>query len=209
MGKPKPKWKTIRGERVLVDDPMIPIVRTARRQLEARADGPLGWLVDFVRSEPEQWVPGNSEAHGHCLLALVYGPMSDNLIAFPYPIQAITPAEVVALHGELRASLMRLVNAPGMMDVPSAERRETLVRVSERNAKPAAFTIMPRGANRKVPIRTPLFQAVKELILATDRLIACRHCGRPHLALRKRLFCEHRCLQAWYDARRPRKGGRR
>jgi hypothetical protein len=49
------------------------------------------------------------------------------------------------------------------------------------------------------PFRTLLFHHVAEWIAATDRLVACRQCGKPCLALKKRRYCGPDCLQAWHD----------
>lgn len=72
--------------------------------------------------------------------------------------------------------------------------RETLVSAAGPSEVPAIF-----GVSRGGPRRTLLFQAVKALVLESDRLMACPTCGEPFLALRKKTFCQSECLQAHHD----------
>ena len=198
MRKPKP-WKPRAGESELLDQ-----VRRAGEQLEAAPGGPLGWLVAFVAQDPKAWLPGEGEAHGFRLLALVHrNRIPPNLVGGTniYPLK---PREVVALHGELRAFLMKAVTAPGrpaavMISVPTEGLESCLVRATAPGVKPAIFSYSRGG-----PFRTMLFQEVAALIVASDRLLACPgpRCGQPFLALRKRVFCSDKCAQQFHDARK-------
>jgi hypothetical protein len=58
--------------------------------------------------------------------------------------------------------------------------------------------------NRGGPRRTLLYQAVKQLVVASDRLMGCPMCGRPFLARLKKKFCSSGCLREWYDKRSKR-----
>ena len=188
-------------------DPMIPLIRRARQQIAARPGGPLGWLVEFVREDADTWLPGDVEAHGHRLLALVYAPMSDNVVALGRGrISPLTPTSIVETHAELRAFVRALVTvqAGTEIEVPTEGLKEMLVRTQAPGVKPASW-----GIGRGGPRRTLLYQTVKALVAGQDRLIACPECGKPFLALRKKKFCDTPCLQAWWDAKRSRKGSGR
>lgn len=188
-------------------DPMLPLIRKARQQIEESPGSALGWLLDFLRrSEPAQWLPGEVEAHGYRLLALVYGPLPESLLSFlDGHVPPVTPADVESIHAEMRAFFRDLVTLPAgtPIKIPTDDLHQVLVRATAPSEKPAVFVIGSAGG----PRRTILFQTVRELILKHgDRLIACPRCKEPFLALRKRLFCSSKCLQAWYDAKRPKKG---
>ena len=192
-----------------IGDPMIPLIRKARQQIEAEQGGALGWLVRFVREQPEGWLPGDIEAHGYRLLALVYGPLGETtrLLGTGH-IPPITPSSVVEIHAELGAFLRELVtvSVATWVKIPTDDLSEGFVRASTPGHKPAIF-----GISRNGPRRTLLFQAIKALILASDRLMACPgpKCGKPFLALRKKKFCGSTCLQNWHDERRKTKTGSR
>ena len=198
-----------RGARALEDD-MVVQIRRAWQQIDAEAGGALAWLTGFVREDPSRWLPGEQEAHGYRMLALVYGRMPDNLLRLGQDIPPITPASVEETHGELRAFLRQLVRVPAgvPVPVPTEGLAEALVRATAPGERRAIF-----GTSRGGLRRTLLFQAVKELIIvAGDRLTACPgpECGEPFLALRKKKFCSSSCLQRWHDARRSKtKGGPR
>jgi len=187
-----------------LDDKMVGQIRRAWQQIDAEAGGALGWLTGFVRGDPSRWLPGEREAHGYRLLALVYGRLPDNLVRFRSDIPQIAPASVEEIHAELGAFLRKLVQAPaGVVPVPTEGLEESLFRATAPGEKRAMF-----GTSRGGPRRTLLFQAVKKLILETgDRLTACPECREPFLALRKKKFCQSTCLQRWWDAKRPKKGG--
>lgn len=205
--------KRQRGHGETPGDPMIPLIRAAREQIEDEEGGPLGWLVGFVRKDRR--LPGDVEADGHRLLALVYGPMPPNLLQLGSgDIPPITPGDVANIHAELRAFLTRLVTAPAgeLIDVPtdglkeaivraSAPSNETLVNAVGPSKVPAIFAVTRGG-----PRRTLLFQAVKALVLESKRLMACPQCKKPFLALRRKKFCSGPCLQIWWDAKRSKKG---
>jgi len=197
------------GRSDAIGDPIIPLIRKARQQIEAEPGAALGWLVRFVREDPERWLPGDMEAHGYRLLALVYGPIGEHVLQRGAGhIPPITPTSVVEIHAELAAFFSELVSgpAPRTVKVPTDDLGKVLIRASAPGEKPAIF-----GISRGGPRRTLLFQAVEALVLASDRLMACPgpKCGKPFLALRKKKFCDSDCLQSWHDERRPKKRGRR
>jgi hypothetical protein len=128
--------------------------------------------------------------------------------------EALTPEEVEALHGELRATVRDLLslNPKGAIRVtiPTDGLTESLVRYTAAGEKPAMFAV----AYGHVVARTAIFQAVKTLILqAGDRLIACPVCGKPFIAVRKQVFCLPRCAQRARNEKRvdkrPRKTNRK
>jgi hypothetical protein len=200
-----------REARVLDDeDEMVGHIRRAWQQIDAEAGGALGWLTGFVREDPSRWLPGEQEAHGYRLLALVYGRLPENLRRHGHGnIPPIKPALVKGSHAELRAFLHELVRIPAgvLLPVPTEGLAESLFRATPPGEKRAIF-----GTSRSGLRRTLLFQAVKGLILEKgDRLTACPGpaCGEPFLALRKKKFCSSTCLQRWWDAKRPKKRGAR
>lgn len=209
MGATKASAKARKRHRAPDDtpgDPMIPLIRKARQQIEAEPGGPLGWLVRFVREDPDTWLPGDVEAHGYRLLAFVYPHLSEKTLALGEPIPPITPYSVEEIHDELRGFFHELVSAPvGQgVTIPTDDLVVSLWRTADPGKKPAAW-----GRGRGGPRRTLLYQEVAELVFRQDRLIACPQCSRPFLALRKKKFCTLECLQTWWDAKRSKKGGAR
>jgi hypothetical protein len=190
---------------------MVPVLRVAGQQIDARPGGRLAWLLEFVREDPARWQPADREAHGNRLLAFIYTPMPPNLLRRVELIEPLAPGDAVeTLQAELRDWLRQLVSAPfgTRVPVPREDLEEVMIRMTAPGEKPSIFALSWGG-----PRRTMLFQAVKLLILRSeDPLIACHTCGEPILALRKRLFCDNRCLQKWHDrekAKQRRKGSPR
>lgn len=202
----------------LPEHEMLRRVRIAGQQIDAAPGGRLGWVLEFVRSDPAKWLPGDQQSHGERLLACALPPIPDNRVSWgpdPDRLRAtLTPAEVRRYHRELRDWLQKLVSYPGGLPgvaVPMKGYQMVLVRATAPGEKPAIFVPSPGG-----PLKTMLFHRVAQWIVATDRLVACLECGKPALALRRRLFCGSECLQAHHDqikiAKRKmekRKGGSR
>jgi hypothetical protein len=188
---------------------MIPMIRRAWQQIDEApgGGGALGWLVSFVREDPEQWVPGDAEARGHRLLAIIYGGIPENVVQLGDEITPLVPEDVVRVHRELLGFFTQLVTAPVLAEirVPTDDLKESIVRLSPPSAESLIAAKGPRAApaifavSRGGPRRTLLFQAVKRLVLASDQLMACPRCRRPFLALRKKKFCSATCLQAHHD----------
>jgi len=177
----------------------------------------LGWVVRFIAEDTASWHPAVRTIHGDCLLALGRGGVPDNLVGGLDLPDALTPEEVDALHGELRATVRELLtrNPTGAFKVPipTDGLMEGLVRCTPAGSKPAMFapSYTPPPAT---PARTAIFQAVKTLLLQVgEPLIACPACQTPFLAVRKMLFCSPRCAQRARndkrEAKRPRKTERR
>jgi hypothetical protein len=192
-------WKNLARE-----DKILGQIRRAWEQIDAEPGGALGWLVKFTREEASGWLPGEAEAHGHRLLALVYGRQPANRVRMgDDDIPPIAPADVAQLHAELRAFFHALVTSGAGMGPPEGL-RVAVIRSTERGEKPAAF----HKTNPGGPRRSILFQVAADLVVASDRLIECKMCGQPFLAARKKLFCTATCLQRWHDARRDKAGQR-
>jgi hypothetical protein len=204
MAKKRPRGEDVKP------DPLIPLIHQARRQLERYPPGgPLGWLVDFARSDPATWLPGDRDAHGHRLLGLIY-PLPENQVRLGSgPIPPITPADVEAFHDELYDFFHRLVtvDAGALVEIPTDGLVEVIVRASARSSEtltldgiagPAAVPAI-FGVSRGGPRKTMLYQEIKQLVIASDRLMSCPRCHRPFLALRKKKFCDKDCLREWHD----------
>jgi hypothetical protein len=200
--------------RTIRADPMLDRLRRAWEQIDATPDGALGWLIRFTREDASRWLPGQAEAHGHRLLALVYGRQPANrLRRDDEDIPPVTATDVVQVHAELGAFFHTLV-APGpkpmlplKVKVPMDDLQVWIVRGTLSGEKPAKFYETYSGSRRSI-----LFHVVKALALASDRLLACKECGKPFVAARKKEFCGSKCLQHWHDTRRDkagRKAGRR
>jgi hypothetical protein len=194
-----PKKKMRRGSKApaFQPDPLIPLIRTARQQIEAAPGGPLGWLLDFTRRDGAKWLPSDVDGHGYRLLALVYEPFPPGLLQRGRGrIPPLSPLDVETTRAELADFFRKLVTAPvgELVPVPTDGLKESLMRTAPPGVKPAHWGIS-RDGNR----RTRLFQTVKELVFEQDRLIACPECGEPFLALRKRKFCRSECLQKHHD----------
>jgi hypothetical protein len=112
--------------------------------------------------------------------------------AFP----VIEPSEVVALHADVYERLRELVNITDKkaITVPLDGMKTHLYRETNPGEKPAVFRLSHGG-----PLRTMLWNQAAWLIAGTDRLLACRYCGEPFLALRKSVFCTPKCAQRWHD----------
>jgi hypothetical protein len=191
---------------------MLPLIRLAGEQIDAQPGGRLAWLLWFIREDPATWQPGDREAHGNRLLAFIYTPMAPNMLSRgDHNIPPLAPADAVeTLQGELRDWLSKVVSSPAgeYVPVPTEGLEKWRVRMTAPGKKPAIFGVSYGG-----PRRTMLFQAVDALIEKSDgRLIACQECGKPILALRKRLFCPDssttRCLQTWHDREKAKQRGK-
>jgi hypothetical protein len=179
----------------IAESEMLRRIRDAMEKLDAEPGGPLAWLVAFARTK--KFLPGEREAHGYRLLALV-NPGARVLVA-ESGITPIAPKTVDTLHRELRTVLRSLVSgAPGRarrVDLPAAGLKVSLVRATAPGVKPAIFGVSLGG-----PLRAMLFQKLKDLIVANgNRLIECPECKEPFLALHKMRFCKSKCRQDWHD----------
>jgi hypothetical protein len=194
------------------------VARLTELQLATQAIGDthatrLAWLVRFIGEDPATWHPAVRGVHGDCLIALAL-PVLNNTVggdALPGPL---TADEIVALHGEIRATVRALLNTnperASMASIPTAGLTESLVRLKKAGQKPALFTVTYGFDNP----RTAIFQAVKTLILqAGERLIGCPDCGTPFIAAHKAQFCTSTCAQRARNKKRedkrPRKTTRR
>ena len=167
MAKKRPP----RGDR-FEPDPLIPLIRKARQQIDGAPGGALGWLLEFVRSDPATWLPGDRDAHGHRLLALIYPPLPENMLQIGRAhIPPVTPGDVEALHDELYEFFRQLVTVDvgAPVKVPTDGLEEVLVRASESiatergkttlvaatgpSAVPAIFGVSRAGPRKHCSIR--------------------------------------------------------
>jgi hypothetical protein len=197
-----------------VPDPLVATIRLAGEHLDELPGGRLGWVLQFLRTDPARWLPGDAEAFASRLLAIVYGPLPPNMLQLGEgPIPPLEPDSVEQMHAELGAFFRQVVSGARLISIPTEGLSEAMCRVDEPeprrqdgdNRPPRSLFVTSLGG----PRRTILYQKIKELILKTDRLVACPQCGRPFLALRKMVYCQQSCLQAWHDAKRPKKGAGR
>src|SRR5262245_27604595 len=101
-----------------LEDKMVGQIRRAWQQIDAGPGGALAWLTGFVREDSSRWLPGEREAHGYRLLALVYGRLPDNLLRRGGDsLPPIAPASVEEIHAELGAFLRELVRVPAGVPV--------------------------------------------------------------------------------------------
>jgi hypothetical protein len=205
-----------RGLRARREREILERVRLAGEELDQVAGGRLGYLVAFVHEDPARWFPEQAALHHYRLMAcatevFVEGELL-SLGSDPLRWRAWgTVARVRRVHRTLRAWFQGLVTTPGRLRsvaVPTIGLKMQLFRMTGPGVKPARFVIARTG-----PLETVLLQRAAEWIRQTDRLVACRECGMPCLALRKRLFCSPPCLQAHHDRKkiekrkREKKGG--
>jgi hypothetical protein len=200
----KPKRKT-------ADDPVLPQIRRAAEQMSKRRGGQLWWLTRFIREDSADWRDGEAADHGLRLLAIAYPAtlVPSLTVIGDRHFEALARTDVEELHAALRDFLRKLVSAPAGKEVlvPTDELQEWLMRANGPVAKSLVQSKEappPRaiwGVIRKASFRTTLFQAVKQLVLAPEgeRLVACKGCGEPTLALRRRRFCTTECGLDWHN----------
>jgi hypothetical protein len=184
------------------EDPILSDIRRAAQQIDQKRGGALAWLTEFVRQAPKTWLDGEAAAHGLRLLAIANpATLAPNVVRLARDMAPLGREEVEAMHRELREFLTRAVSAPAgeAITVPGDDGREALVRATAPGVKPAIY-----GTTRGGSVRTMLFEQVKRMILQPDgaRLVACKQCEQPTLALRRRLFCSQECTGAWHDAQK-------
>jgi hypothetical protein len=182
------------------DEAWVQQLHLARRKVDDAEGGPLGWLVAFANEDPKTWPSAEVELHGLQLLAFVH-PLPPQLVSGA-GLRPLSHRDVLAHQRQIREKLRELVSVPFMrpVTIPTSGLRTALVRTTEPGVKPAPWGLSHHGS----PLTTMLWQRVAELVLQTDRLIACKgpKCGRPFLALRKKLFCTEKCAQRWHDRRK-------
>lgn len=189
------------------DEAILRRVITEGEAMDRKRGGRLAWLVEFARLDPARLDPARWESeyvsiYGYQLLACALGPLSPNLVSFgpESRLVPLTAREVSRLHGALRSWFHQLVTIPGGVPgvpVPTAGLTMMLVRATRPGEKPAIF-----GTSHGGPLRTMLFQRAAGWVAETDRLVACPTCGKPVLALRKRLYCSDGCLQTHHDRKK-------
>jgi hypothetical protein len=177
-------------------------LKIASQQVGASSLSRLAWVVRFVGEKPETWHSATPAAHGDCLHALAGHAIPPNMvggISLPAPMDA---ADVDAIHREVKAFLVAAVGHAVLEPVPirSDGLQVGLVRLSEIRARPAVWSLVYSAAAPAVAV----LHAVKDLVLqAGDRLVACRYCGEPVLAVKKRAFCNEHCAQRFRNEKRP------
>jgi hypothetical protein len=192
------------------------------QELRRTPGGRLGWLVAFLREDPKTWLPEHAVLHGYRLniLAHMYeleGYPSRVMIEIERPAERPSewetpwePARVRRFHHRLRTWMRTLVSEVSgggvhvWVPVPMRGLTLSVARVTPPRHKPATFVLRYHG-----PQETILFYKLTEWIRATDRLVACRQCGEPCLALRKRVFCSPACLQLHHDRKKIEKRKRK
>lgn len=170
-------------------------VRLAGQQLEAHRGGRLGWIVDFAGEDPARWLPGDVAAHGDRLAAFAFGPIPPFVVETGSRLGPMSSAEVKTLHRDVGAFLRALVSDPRrLIPVKQEGLERCLVRVTDPGIKPAIFAESWGG-----PLPAMIFHRLADLIVKSDRLLACKQCGRPFLALRKAIFCGSKCAERWHN----------
>lgn len=193
---PTTKRSTRAGEAMLLDE-----VRLAARDFDRDGiGGALGWIVRFAREDAASWPAADREGHGLRLLAFARPELLLPSLVGGTNVKALSAREVTALHAEIGTVLRGLVSGGragarrAIVAFPSEGLVTALVRVTAPGVKPATFAMSYGG-----PLRTMLFQRLASLVAASDRLLACRHCGGPFLALRKMMFCSPKCAERFHD----------
>lgn len=170
-------------------------VMAAAASIDARGDR-LGWLIQFGREDPSRWLPGEVEAHGFRLLAIALGATEWGVVPMETRMNRTTPLtakETRAMHAAIGGRLRDLVRH-GPLEIPTDGLVQLVVRWTPRGQKPARFGLWLTG-----PFETMFWQHVAAMIVSSDRLIACKFCEAPFLALRKALFCGSKCAQRFHD----------
>lgn len=173
----------------------------ASREIGDTARSRLSWIVQFITGEPTRPMAGD------CLLALIGYGLPPNIkggVLLPPPLK---PAQVEAIHRKLKYLIQDAVrNPPGEPVWSSGDGLDIgLVRVSSESVKPAAWGLTYRSATLTVAA----VRAVTDLIFrAGDRLIACRWCKEPLVAIKKQQFCNANEAQQFRNDKRRLEGGR-
>ncbi|MEO8076716.1 MAG: hypothetical protein ABI818_10330 [Acidobacteriota bacterium] len=153
----------------------------------------LTWIAQFAREDPSTWQSGTRAAHGNCILALTGFLFPPNLVGGPRIPPPLPPEDVDEVHRALKRAMHDLVNNPAgePVDIPTDAVSVAVVRVSGVHEKPAKW-----GTVLTYTSPLAVLHALKDLVLvAGDRLVACRYCAAPFVAFKKQEFCGEQCAQ--------------
>jgi hypothetical protein len=169
----------------------------------------LSWITRFVSEDPTTWQSTTRAAHGNCILALTgyaFPPFLHGGVTLPTPLP---PEDIDEVHRELSRALRQFVNMPAGETVffaPDGKPLESdvhlgIARFSDVHKKPAVWV----GVTRFKSPRAALYVLRELLLRAGERVIACRWCGAPVVAVRKQEFCNTKCAMKARNDRRPSK----
>jgi hypothetical protein len=187
------------GRRVSAGGPYgrrLAAMQQATERIGERDRERLAWVVQFAATEASDWDASTWLKHGDCLLVLAGGSVPANCLGgvrLPTPMPS---GDVQVIHAELRAMLRDAVSMPmgSGLSIPAEGVDSGLVRASFVGHKPAVWASVYRSPSTRLMV----LHAVKDLVLrAGDRLVKCRLCSTPIIAVRKQQFCTERCAQAF------------
>jgi predicted nucleic acid-binding Zn ribbon protein len=163
----------------------------------------LAWIVRFVREDPAMWHSATRASHGDCLVALGQGGYPVNVEEVNHVPPPLEPAQITALHAELRTALRALVSGGGARAFAVPFETEggitELVRLTGVGVRPAQFTRFYADADA----RSAVLRAVANLLeWAGGPLIACPVCKDPLVIVRKQRFCSAKCAQKMRNDRK-------
>lgn len=175
-------------------------LKVAAQDVGATPASRLKWLVEFAQQDPATWQSSTRAAHGNSILALTGFYMPAFLhggVTLPAPIPA---EDIDEVHRELSQMLRAIVNgrAGETVFLPNEVVRTGIMRATERSKKPAIWASVHQYAS---PLG--VLHVLKDLILtAGERLVACKRCGTPFIAIKKQEFCTLDCSQAERNIRK-------
>src|SRR5262245_24081740 len=181
------------GRRVAADSPYarrFAEIAAASRQVGNTAEDHLTWLIRFASDDPATWHPATRTAYGDGVLALTGFAVPSNClggIPLPSPLSAEDVGEV---HRVLSRFLRDAVNGEALtpLVVPGYV-KVGLVRLTRAGEKPARW-----GTSYRYQSPLGILHVLRDLILRHgDRLVACRQCETPFLAVKKQQFCTAQC----------------
>ena len=190
-------------------------LKLASAHIGASAPSQLRWAVSFVNEDPAQWHSAIASAHGDCLLALGGTYIAEFMYGGIKLPPSLSREEVAATHRAIKDMLYAAVqSAPpgtnggesaGIVWLQSEGIEFGLVRASAVSAKPAIWATTYRSTS----ITTAVLHRVKDLVLSVgDRLVACKWCKHPFIAVKKQEFCDATCAQTARNDRKKPSGGR-
>ena len=185
------------------------------------------WLLTFLEKEPAKMFPGEREALGYELRALVSG---HNLFRFGrelishgiYNLHGISNRHrkkdeeqnkwmtlqpgpepmpdklLMEIHAEVKLSANLLLSEDRPWPLPQAKTTE-LVRADSRKKSPR-FLLRRLYDDEK----SQTLDAIAEVLMsAEDRLRLCEECNIPFIPTRRQAYCHPRCSQRARDRNRP------
>jgi hypothetical protein len=175
-------------------------LREASRALGYSVSERLTWVTKFVGEDQSLWNEATERAYANRLAALVC-PIPENILGGIQLPPAITAIDLRVIQKTLRDILRSAVESPigKPIPIPTEGLTMSLVRVTDKGKKPARWAVTYGSSSPAIAV----IRLVADLVLtAGDRLIACRHCGNPIVAVKKQLFCNPYEAQRYRNERR-------